>query len=849
MAQTSQLRKKRNASVKRYPSHIFFSLCSVLCSLSVIFITAGCKSKTKTADYPDSGTPDAAYVIAIYSASPSSGPLEGGTSVSISGSGFVEGMTVFFASNQAESVTVTSSGSLTCVTPEGSEAGPVNIRLETPDGFSTQLMGGFVYEDRSAVSIDWCIFHAPQSTSTQIQTVTEPLYGRVFAEGVTDRTGQGPGITAQVGFGPAGTDPAVDSGWSWTSAVYYRDVDTVNDEYAGNLTPVHAGQYDMAYRFNGGGAWIYCDLTGSDDGYSPQNAPSLTVEDSSEPMVDWCILHYPPALETGVNTETDLLYGHVFKLGVTEGPGAGAGVVGEAGFGPSGTHPGSDPGWQWTTAQYNPEGPAGNNDEYMVSFLPTSAGDYDYAFRFSFQNGPWTYCDLNGTDDGYSSDFAGKMKVTGEGEGLVDWCNLQYPLQTETMVGVETELIFGRVYLEGSTPGAGQGGGIIGELGYGDPSTNPSTDPAGWQWINAEYNMSVDGLIPGDLANDEYMAALTINQEGVFAYAYRFSRDGGITWLYCDADGSDNGYDPDKGGVLQVTDATAPRIDHVTPPFGSVLGGNTVVISGEGFSTDSTVLFGSEPAMVQSASANEIECVIPAHVAGLTDLTVTNPGGAFYTLEESFEYVHVATINVDGNPDDWDPALRAAQNNITTDAPPGYLSELYIAFDDENLYIGITGFCEPLQSIILYLDVDYGSGTGVSDTQDLSDNTGALDDAISGTLFVDDPLFGAEFAAGTIGMAEVADGLADSAGLRKLNPPYDFPWLSSTVSTSSDFIEIALPLSHLWPGSIPPNGARAAIVVKLLNDAFGVDYSNQTLPEDSGSDTVSSTAAFTVYPL
>ena len=819
----------------------------IACTSILPFFCSGCPAQGGNSTDVDAGNQDGAQSLALYSVTPASGPLGGGTTVSLSGSGFTQGVTVFFGTNAATDVQVAGHGHITCVTPAGEEAGTVVIRVETPEGDSAQLAGGFNYEDRTAVSISWCSFHEPVSTTTQVQTATEPLLGRVFAEGTTDKVGKGAGISAQVGYGPEGTDPAGDSGWVWVDAVYNQDVDEANDEYAGSLTVGDPGEYDMAYRFNGGENWIYCDLNGSDDGYSPQNTASLAIEEASEPSVDWCQLEHPPTLEVEIDSESPPIYGRVFKLGVTEGSGGGADIRGEAGYGPPGTHPATDPGWQWVEAEYNSAGPTENNDEYMASFTPTALGDYNYAYRFSYDEGPWTYCDLNSTDDGYSSDFAGNMEVTGEPSGLVDWCNLQYPLSTQVAAGEETELIFGRVFLEGSTPGSGQGGGIIGQVGYGTLGTEPSTD-TGWEWRDVVYNMSVDGLVPGDLANDEYMGTLLIDTEGDFSYSLRFSKDGGNSWLYCDGDGTDNGYDPSEAGVVTVVSSETLRVDDVTQPRGTVLGGDTVTISGAGFQANATVTFGNEQAVIESVTADSIECITPSSESGFVDVTVTNPDSLSDTLTDGFEYIHASTINPDGDSTDWDSLLLLAESSVSTDAQPGYLSELYVAFDGNNLYLGILGLCDTAQTILAYIDIDYGAGTGISDTEDLSDNAGSLDDAISGTLVMTDTSFGAEFAAGTIGMATVNDGLDDSAGLRELDPPSDFPWFTSTVSTTTEFIEIAIPLSHLWPGGIPETGAHVGVVVKLLKDSFGVEYSNQTLPEDSSAESVGVTASFTIFP-
>lgn len=53
----------------------------------------------------------------LASISPSSGPMAGGTLVTLSGSGFVAGMSVLFGSQPASNVQVQSPTQATCVTP------------------------------------------------------------------------------------------------------------------------------------------------------------------------------------------------------------------------------------------------------------------------------------------------------------------------------------------------------------------------------------------------------------------------------------------------------------------------------------------------------------------------------------------------------------------------------------------------------------------------------------------------------------------------------------------------------------------------------------------------------------
>jgi hypothetical protein len=60
----------------------------------------------------------------------------------------------------------------------------------------------------------------------------------------------------------------------------------------------------------------------------------------------------------------------------------------------------------------------------------------------------------------------------------------------------------------------------------------------------------------GEPNNDEYEATVTAPMPGTYDHAFRFSRDGGLTWTYCDSGGSQDGYQVAEAGNL-VTEASA----------------------------------------------------------------------------------------------------------------------------------------------------------------------------------------------------------------------------------------------------------------------------------------------------
>lgn len=83
---------------------------------------------------------------AVTGVSPGSGPVPGGTSVMITGSGFTGTTAVNFGATAASSFTVNSDTSITATAPAATAAGPVDVTVTTPSGTSaTSSADQFTY--------------------------------------------------------------------------------------------------------------------------------------------------------------------------------------------------------------------------------------------------------------------------------------------------------------------------------------------------------------------------------------------------------------------------------------------------------------------------------------------------------------------------------------------------------------------------------------------------------------------------------------------------------------------------------------------------------------------------------
>ena len=145
--------------------------------------------------------------------------------------------------------------------------------------------------------IGWANLQWPPSLAHTISVTTRTgnVYGQVWIDGATSAPGPTPGLLAQLGFGPDGSQPT--DAWTWVDASFNTQVGS-NDEFVASLLPESVGTFDYAYRYSttGGRDWVYADLDGIQNGYSPAQAGSLAVNPSGDTTA--------PATPTGLRVVT-----------------------------------------------------------------------------------------------------------------------------------------------------------------------------------------------------------------------------------------------------------------------------------------------------------------------------------------------------------------------------------------------------------------------------------------------------------------------------------------------------------------------------------------------------------------
>jgi hypothetical protein len=147
------------------------------------------------------------------------------------------------------------------------------------------------------LAIGWANLQWPPTLSHTISAMdrTDDVYGQVWIDGYTNLPGPTPGLIAQAGFGPEGSNPDGNATWIWESASFNVDTGN-NDEFKASFLPQEVGTFDYVYRYSttNGSTWLYADLNGPiPTGNLPPNPGKLTVNPSGDTTA--------PAPPTGLN--------------------------------------------------------------------------------------------------------------------------------------------------------------------------------------------------------------------------------------------------------------------------------------------------------------------------------------------------------------------------------------------------------------------------------------------------------------------------------------------------------------------------------------------------------------------
>jgi hypothetical protein len=303
------------------------------------------------------------------------------------------------------------------------------------------------------------------------------------------------------------------------------------------------------------------------------------MDSQSQLEIGYCVLQFPQSTSTSPGEATENIFGRVYVENCSEGDARCEQVSAELGWGPTDADPSTTPdSFDWSNAAYNPDYTETDNDEYQATITPDTEGDFAYVYRVRVDDGDWTYCDLDGSTNDFSTDQMGTLTVDEDPQQTVGFCTIQFPESTTAAPGESTEDIFGRAFVQGCTTGDMECAELEGELGVGSPSTDPSASPSEYDWVTASYN-------PNHTSddNDEFSASVQVSDAGDYSYVYRFRIAGASSWTYCDTDGTDNGFSTDKMGSLSVQSVDIGWCNTQFPESIDATVGDTTTVYGQAY--------------------------------------------------------------------------------------------------------------------------------------------------------------------------------------------------------------------------------------------------------------------------
>ena len=611
----------------------------------------------------------------VTSISPNGGITTGGTTVTITGTGFdtVNGVLVNLGGSSCGSLSGLSATSITCVTTSGTGAVAVNVVNQDGNNQTGTLASGFTYRA------------APTITSTVAANGTTAA-GAIGGGTTLTITGTG-FVSPTVTVGGSTCTISSDNSTTINCATTAHSAGTVNvivtNSDAQTVTDSNAFIYQVAptvtsispnggptagtntVTVNGTGFDVSNGVTVSFGGSACTSVSSLTatsfdcvVPSGSLGAVTVSVTNVDGDLQTGSlsNAYTYQSAPTISGVSPTAGPLAGTGTLTITGTnfltGPTVTVGGSAcpvilaSSNATTIACTLPSGSAGaanvvvtNPDTQAV----TSTGAYTYQVapdltaispRAGAVAGAYTVT-LTGTD---FIPTGATVRINNQ-----DCTSVSGSATTITCTAPGNAL---GVYDVVFTNGDGQADTLLSGFTYQAPPTITSTSPSGGPTSGAGSSLSINGTF--DLINGVSSVRIgSLNCDS-------FTNTG--TTITCDPPAQGLGtyaitVTNNDGGAQDVTlsnaytYAPAPNVVSVSPVGGTTLGGTPITITGTGFQTGAAVNINvSSCNNVVVVSSTSITCDTPAGASSTRDITVTNTDNQTHTLSSAYTYSAPPTV-------------------------------------------------------------------------------------------------------------------------------------------------------------------------------------------------------------
>lgn len=532
---------------------------------------------------------------AVSSITPNKGPLAGGITALIVGTGFVTGAEVLFGSTPSNSVQITDTTVIRAVVPPNA-AGTVDITVRNPDGQQSVLANAFTFDPNwtqlPAPSLDQIVPARGPSTGGTVAL----LRGQNFVAGATVFFGGAPGTEVVVSSSteasvkvPAGAEGAVH--------VSFTNPDGQSSVLAAGFTYVNPSTLGTAPK-----------LTGVTPTAGPETATTNV-------------------LVTGQNLKANAL---IFFGGVlAKNP-----VLLSSNI---------------YSAQTEPHAPG----QVSVSITQPDGQSFTLANAFTYVAAPTVTGVLPA-----SGKSAGGTSVTLSGTGFQPGATVKFGTASATSVTVASSTVITCVTPAGTaglsditvTNPDGQWGTLTGGFSYVPPPSFSSTGAL----VPAQGPSTGGSII--ELHGDGFQNGATVNVRGTAAqvqfidsHTIVISTPAGTVGTADIQITNPDGQTTTLTGAFTYKDpaslGAAPTLTAPTPAAGPDSGNSRVIVNGGNFADGARVFFGMEPG-VQTAYVNPaaIGTTTPAHAAGKVVLAVTNPDGQTARLTDGFEFKTSASL-------------------------------------------------------------------------------------------------------------------------------------------------------------------------------------------------------------
>ncbi len=549
----------------------------------------------------------------VTSVAPTSGTIAGGTSVTITGTGFLSGASVSFGGTAATNPSVVNSTTITAATPAHA-AGAVNVVVTNTDGQSGTLTNGYTYSVPVSATL---VQHAEKTVNAGTNTTSQ-------AFPAASTSGDLIVVTVKWGNQTISVSSITDNkGNTYTSAVgptnWSGTTKRAQTFYAKNIvgggTPITITVNLTANSTSS--LHLYQFEYANADTVSPLDVTSAAIGNST-------------TLNSGTATThlaNELIYGAAFVDNGNSSPGSGfvaetrfrGNLVEDKNVSSLGTYNATatdttSSNWVIQMAAFKVAGQGSNPPPTVTSIAPTA--------------GP----------------ISGGTSVTITGTGLVSGATVSFGgtaatnpnvVNSTTMTATTAAHAAGAVNVVVTNPDS-QSGTLTNGYTYNPPPTVTSIAPTAGS-INGGTSVTITGTgflsgatvsIGGAAATNPNVVNSTTMTATTAAHAA-----GAVNVVVTNTDGQSgtrtNGY----------TYNPAPAVSSILPTSGTTAGGTSVTITGTGFLSGATATIGgtaaTNPNVVNSTT---MTATTAAHTAGAVNVVVTNTDGQNGTLTNGYTY-------------------------------------------------------------------------------------------------------------------------------------------------------------------------------------------------------------------